>query len=225
MQDHVAHDFRDRRHRDADESDSVGGRLLQWQSTGDADGLESLVRLIRQELETVVRRTLQRHGVTDRSAIDDGISLVLDHLRRLPGSSDGDRKAPTHFKPGQVRAARIHKDTGMAYVCWLARNRALDVVRMRRRDVRRAIPFSQLFRPPDTAIPNQDDGGSPPGPHDAASLRNVIPQLEPRLRRVIELLLDGHSQASIARRLHVCEGTVSRIRARAIERLRRLLNP
>jgi DNA-binding NarL/FixJ family response regulator len=40
---------------------------------------------------------------------------------------------------------------------------------------------------------------------------------------VIELLLDGNSQASIAQTLHVCEGTVSRMRGRAIMELRRLL--
>ena len=47
--------------------------------------------------------------------------------------------------------------------------------------------------------------------------------LEPRLRTVVELLLEGKSQVVIAHVLVVCEGTVSRLRTRAIAELKRLL--
>jgi DNA-directed RNA polymerase specialized sigma subunit len=40
---------------------------------------------------------------------------------------------------------------------------------------------------------------------------------------VIGLLLEGKNQAVIAHVIGVCEGTVSRIRRRAIDRLRALL--
>jgi DNA-directed RNA polymerase specialized sigma subunit len=40
---------------------------------------------------------------------------------------------------------------------------------------------------------------------------------------VIELLLDGKSQAVVAHVLDVCEGTVSRIRASVIKSLRQML--
>ena len=44
--------------------------------------------------------------------------------------------------------------------------------------------------------------------------------LDGRSRLVVELLLAGENQAAIARRMGLCEGTVSRIRARAISTLR-----
>ena len=46
-----------------------------------------------------------------------------------------------------------------------------------------------------------------------------------RQRLVVELLLEGKSQALIAHVLGVNEGTVSRLRARAIASLRRILDP
>jgi RNA polymerase sigma factor (sigma-70 family) len=54
-------------------------------------------------------------------------------------------------------------------------------------------------------------------------LRDIIPRLPPRERTVIELLLEGKSQAVIAHMLEVCEGTVSRLRGRATAALRNLL--
>jgi RNA polymerase sigma factor (sigma-70 family) len=56
-----------------------------------------------------------------------------------------------------------------------------------------------------------------------ARMHDALPLLEPRSRTVVELLLDGKSQAVIAHVLGVCEGTVSRLRTRAIAELRRLL--
>ena len=53
-------------------------------------------------------------------------------------------------------------------------------------------------------------------------LHEAIKKLEPRLRTVIDMLLDGKSQAVIAHVLNICEGTVSRLRCRAIEELQRL---
>ncbi|NBW96972.1 MAG: sigma-70 family RNA polymerase sigma factor, partial [Planctomycetia bacterium] len=53
-------------------------------------------------------------------------------------------------------------------------------------------------------------------------LHAAIGRLEPRLRTVVELLLEGKSQAVIAHALDVCEGTVSRLRSRAVAELRRM---
>ena len=44
-----------------------------------------------------------------------------------------------------------------------------------------------------------------------------------RAQEVLTRLLDGESQAAIAKSMGVCEGTVSRIRAKAIEGIRRSL--
>ena len=51
-------------------------------------------------------------------------------------------------------------------------------------------------------------------------LHDEIPHLPPRERLVMELVLEGKNQAVIAHVLDVCEGTVSRIRMRAIATLR-----
>ena len=55
-------------------------------------------------------------------------------------------------------------------------------------------------------------------------LLDAVAQLEPPLRQLVELLLEGKSQATIAHVLNVCEGTVSRMRKRAVDRLRELLD-
>ena len=57
----------------------------------------------------------------------------------------------------------------------------------------------------------------------AHRLNEVIARLVPRQRAVIELLREGKSQVVIAHALGVCEGTVSRLRQRAIGELKRLL--
>ena len=54
-------------------------------------------------------------------------------------------------------------------------------------------------------------------------LHDAIPHLPPRERLVMELLLEGKNQATVAHVLDVCEGTVSRLRMRAIAMLRDLM--
>ena len=54
-------------------------------------------------------------------------------------------------------------------------------------------------------------------------LHDAIPHLPNRERLVMELLLEGKTQATIAHVLDVCEGTVSRLRMRAIATLRDLM--
>jgi RNA polymerase sigma factor (sigma-70 family) len=54
-------------------------------------------------------------------------------------------------------------------------------------------------------------------------LQEVIPMLPPRERMVIELLLEGKSQAVISHMIGVCEGTASRLRSRATAKLRALM--
>jgi RNA polymerase sigma factor (sigma-70 family) len=54
-------------------------------------------------------------------------------------------------------------------------------------------------------------------------LHDAIPHLPARERLVMELLLEGKTQATIAHVLDVCAGTVSRLRMRAIATLRDLV--
>jgi RNA polymerase sigma factor (sigma-70 family) len=196
--------------------------MVEWQETGSHAAFDSLVARIRSRLTQVIAATLLSKGIHDPAAVDDALSLVLDHLRRLAGGGRDDREVGK-FAP--ARAFRAKDDPGWGYLSQLARGRAGDVARDRRRQSR---VFSQLelggrerF---EQVIP--DDG--PDGPAAASlteRLRAAAQQLEPRERLLVELLLDGKSQALIAHVLDVSEGTVSRLRARVIRSLRRLLRP
>jgi RNA polymerase sigma factor (sigma-70 family) len=54
-------------------------------------------------------------------------------------------------------------------------------------------------------------------------LNEAIARLVPRQQAVIEMLREGKSQVMIAHALGVCEGTVSRLRQRAIVEIKRLM--
>lgn len=205
---------------------SIESLLLQWQSSGDEQYLEDLMRMITPLLERVAARTLQQLGIRDRSAIDDTTSLVFDHLRRLPSQPSGERSVMP-FAADRLRYRRERDDSGAAYLHRLTHDRALDVVRARRRRARRVTPISELC---DTArvsvyrwtkVETDDDVAAADA--DSASLHLELDRLEPRLRTVIAMLLEGKSQVTIAHALGVCEGTVSRLRVRAIDQLRRTL--
>lgn len=216
----------ERRAIDHDRSPNIESLLLEWQSSGDEQCLEDLVRMIMPMLERVAARTLQRLGIHDRSAIDDTTSLVFDHLRRLPSQPPGER-CVMPFVADRTRCHCEQRDSGAAYLHRLTHDRAIDVVRARRRRARHATPISEFG---DTAhigvyrwteVDAAEDMAAADA--DSASLHQEIDRLEPRLRTVIAMLLDGKSQVAIANTLGVCEGTVSRLRVRAIDQLRRTM--
>jgi len=194
--------------------------LVAWQETGDERALESLIAAASAEVERLAALRLRRCGVVDQSAVDDTLSLVFDHLRRLRGTAPGERAvaACNATRPAGGR----HGDAGKAYLTWLVRNRALDVARRRQRWTKRresltreAVLRTRWFIPHD-ARDEEDDR--------RARFHAAVARLEPRLHTVVELLLEGKSQAVIAHTLDVCEGTVSRLRARAIAALKRLMD-
>ncbi|MFM8702811.1 MAG: sigma-70 family RNA polymerase sigma factor [Planctomycetia bacterium] len=204
---------------------SLASLLLDWQATAEPGCLDRLVTTIRPLVERLAEATLHRHGIRDAFAVDEAVSLVLDHLRRLPGSPTGERLvkpfAPRHSDSCMCSLI----DAGRSYVVWLARERAADVARARRRQARSTLVFSQLDKPAAARMRQctATAADSSAEPHLCDRLREAITQLPPRERTVIELLLEGKSQAVIAHALEVCEGTVSRIRARALATLRDLL--
>lgn len=196
--------------------DWIGALLERWQASGDPAHLEVLVAAVREVVEAVAARTLVQCHVADRSAVDDVVSLVLDHLRRLPRGGEAERRVAC-FRGDEVTVGR-----GLAYIRLLARNRAIDVVRSRRRRERHGPVFSMLDASGRRTIAAGHDAGEA-NADDHERLLDAVARLEPSLREVVELLLDGKSQAVIAHMLDVCEGTVSRMRTRAIGRLRDLL--
>lgn len=194
--------------------------LLGWQSSGDESRLASLIAASRPLIYKLAASTLHKHGIGDPAAIDDVVSRVFDHLRRLPRALEEERFV-TNF------AARNGDDDGLAYIVWLTRNRTVDIVRNRRRRYRRERCFSALAQDAACRLPSYAaNGGLRPDEDmlaDCQELIEVIPFLQSRQRAVIELLLDGKSQVAIAHILDVCEGTVSRLRVKAIASLRSLL--
>ena len=200
--------------------------LLQWQSTGDTRCLDAVVEMTWITLERIVAGTLRRHGIHDTSVVEDVLSLVLDHLRRLPDSPSHGR-CVARFDPRRAGCStKPGDDPAIAFLHWLARDRALDVVRAHYRRSHRVLAFSGLD---DSAARCLQASLDPDGDDEEGRLTEVcirlheaIKKLEPRLRTVIDMLLDGKSQAVIAHVLNICEGTVSRLRCRAIEELQRL---
>jgi RNA polymerase sigma factor (sigma-70 family) len=194
----------------------LGGLLERWQATGDPAALEVLVVAVRPLVEAVAVRVLRSRRIVDRSAVDDVVSLVFDHLRRLPRGLAGERAVVMfrHAAPGA--------DGGGHFIRLLARNRSLDVARRQHRHERSLsaadITLHSLVRDAGTTR----NAAAEADLHDR--LTAAIARLEPELQAVVQMLLDGKSQAVIAHVLGVCEGTVSRARGRAVADLRRLMD-
>lgn len=197
--------------------------LVDWQRTADHTVFAALVAVVRLELRRVVAGVLQGWHIRDPDAVDDALSLVLDHLRRLSGAAPLERRVTEFSLVRCGWSGPPATDPGLAYLRQLARARAIDVARRHRR--RRCIVLSQLgdarrARCEEAAVEEPCERARALR-HD--SLRDAVEQLEPRQRAVVDLLLEGKSQATIAHVLGVHEGTVSRLRARAIDALRRRL--
>lgn len=204
-------------------SHPIAGALLAWQETADEIWLEDLIRATRPLLESAARGVLRRLQISDWSAVDDTLALVFDHLRRLPATAPGERGV-TPFTTGRGTNPGS-SDPGLAYLVWLVHERALDVARQRRRQAARRRIFATTCH-----ASRVDQAGFDRSMIDddaacdiAARLHAALAMLEPRLCLVIRLLLDGKSQAMVAHMLGVCEGTVSRLRTKAIADLKRLM--
>ncbi len=204
----------------------IESHLLDWQTTGDPDCLALLLNTTLSLAEQTAHSAMQRLGIHDPSAIDETISLLLDHLRRLPNAATNERAVAPFVPRDDDRCGAGLIDSGRAYIVWLIRERAADVARARRRKSRHTTVFSLL----DTRMMSrlQEYAVSRDGCSDdmqtqadlCLRLQDEIPLLPPRERLVMELVLEGKNQAVIAHVLDVCEGTVSRIRMRAIATLR-----
>ena len=196
----------------------IDSLLDRWQATNDPEQLAVLVDAVRPTVEAVAVRVLRSRRITDRSAVDDVVSLVLDHLRRLPGGQEGERPV------AMFRGADPGSDRGGRFIRLLARNRSLDVARSHRRHWRRECPFTSAGDAVRSSLVSHDDAARQEAESDIHDrLAAAIDRLEPELQAVVQMLLDGKSQAVIAHVLGVCPGTVSRARRRATIKLRGLM--
>lgn len=211
---------------DAVASRSLESLLLCWQSAGDTLCLADLITSITPFLERVARHVLRRQGIRDTSAIDDTTALVFDHLRRLPHEGPGER-AVIRFDPNRSPCRCVKGCPAKAFLYRLAHDRAIDVARARRRRERHAQRLAQqndenrISLRHEAALARGEE--IEPLAAECCRLSEAIARLDPRLRSLIDFVIQGKSQVTIAHALGVCEGTVSRLRGRAIEELRRLL--
>ena len=214
--------------RPGEQSTSLGPvaeQIIDWQMSGSERVLEALLRAVLPRLESAIQRSLRRQGIHDLSAIDDTLSLILDHLRRLPGVGNGERHVAKFIPRPAVTRGVAGGDAGIAYLEQLACSRAVDVARRRRRQAPQVFSAlcPQSKKPFEETIVGDDAIGN-----TSPTIRDLVceaaARLEPRQRLLIELLLAGKSQAMIAHVLEVAEGTVSRLRLKAIESLRRILD-
>ena len=202
---------------------AVSRLVLEWQSTGVEPAFEALLGQVGSHVKRVAERVLRRHGLRDPAAVDDAVSLVLDHLRRLADSHGRERPVAKFIIVRPAAGGRPGRDPGQAFITCLATDRARDVARARRRQ--RSVPFSQLGAEAALAFERglaaaASAGGGQPL---IDRIRAEAAGFEPRQRLLVEFLLEGKSQATIAHVLGVCEGTVSRLRGRVIAALREAL--
>ena len=189
----------------------VASLLDRWQCSRDPDEFAALVTLVREPVARVVSWTLRRAGIRDPGACDEAVGLVLERLFSL-----GHDAAPGHRVVFDGSRCDESGDAGWAFVRCVARSRARDVARVRRRRDGLIAGYAALAAlDRGGAVDDRDDA-------DASRLRSALEALDERSRQVVGLLLDGKSQTVIAHVLGVSEGTVSRVRARAIAKLRQI---
>ena len=201
----------------------VAALLVEWQRTANHTVFAALVAQVRSELGQAVAGMLRSWHIRDPDAVDDALSLVFDHLRRLAGASPLENRV-TKFSLARCGwSGPPATDPGLIYLRHLARARAIDIARRHRRG--RCIVLSELGA--DRRARCEPAAVEASCEHAKAllcdSLRDAADHLEPRQQAVIALLLEGKSQATIAHVLGVNEGTVSRMRSRAIDAIRRRL--
>ncbi|RLS78206.1 MAG: sigma-70 family RNA polymerase sigma factor [Planctomycetota bacterium] len=200
---------------------SITELLNDWQRDGDHEVFAKLVNLARPTVDATAAALLHRAGCRSKATADEVTSLVLDHLRRLPGVSGAD-KPVTCFSCG----ADADHQAGTRYVVWLTQVRTKDSLRTRRRRARQS-PTAREVRPCHGSPCPEGDGRQQAAARNAAERHDAIYEavdaLDANGRALISMLLAGMTQTAIAASLGVCEGTVSRRRFRAITQLKTIV--
>ncbi len=218
--------------------DQYAQLLLQWQEHQSDDALSALLRSARPLIEAVARRALHDLGIGADTFLDDTLSLVADHLRRLPRTplpGAGSHSNDLAREQRRVRAFAPRPGetySGRRFLTWLTRRRAADVARRHRRRRHLAGSFSEcnpdrLQRAvADAALNRFADRESQQRQHERIDwLHSMLNRLEPIDRLLMELILEGKTLAVIAHVLGCCEGTVCRRRQRIEQWLREAAPP
>jgi RNA polymerase sigma factor (sigma-70 family) len=206
----------DRKHCDNLERLSVTRLLVEWQRSRCPLHFAQMIEAIRPLMEKTARCTLHRRGCRDPHAMDEVESLVMEHLWRLTESAKPGARV-TAFTPPTSADGRDH---GLAYVTWLTTRRALDVLRRRRRCSERESLFSEIADAECRCTANITAAdGNATDDEQAVMVRNALRTLDQRSQQVMAMLLSGLAQIEVAKQLGLCEGTISRVRSRAVEQL------
>jgi RNA polymerase sigma-70 factor, ECF subfamily len=163
---------------------------------------------------------MKRLAAGDQSALGEFYDLLAGlvnalALRILRDAGEAEDVVQEVFVQVWRQAARYDRGRGSpeAWVCTMARTRAID--RLRARLVRRR-PAAEA-PPPVTPAPNAAD---------ALAVRDALAELPPEQRRALELAYyEGLSQSEIAQRLNQPLGTVKTRMRTAMIRLREALEP
>lgn len=198
---------------------SVTELILEWQALGEEECFTHLVKAVRPIIEATAKQWLQRQQRLNTVTIDEIVSEVLDHLRRLqPHPSKEQPVTPFRPEPDGNDVA------GHRYVRWLARRRTQDVLRRERRRGRRLPTFTETGLEHQAVAALAEPFDTQPRQEHVDALRLAVESLEAVNLEVIKRLLHGQSQCEIAASLGVSEGTVSRRRANAIRQLKSLIS-
>jgi len=95
---------------------SITSNLLDWQATGEEACLERLWGIVSPIAHRMITATLHRLGIHDPSAVDETISLLLDHLRRLTESSTSERAVARFIPRTDARGNKLLADPGLAFI-------------------------------------------------------------------------------------------------------------
>lgn len=193
--------------------DSLSATLLRWQSASPEVSFEAISGQAAIIAGHVAESFLRKQGIRDPFAKDEAVSLVLTHLWRL------------RDKRGTVTPFRISREdnSAEAYIRWLTIRRSMDVSRRLRRRSAKEVPLTEAEDMSVAGSQTEEEGLAR---HELLErFHALVRLLDRRSQGVMRRLLDGASQKEIAYEMGVCEGTVSRIRAKAVSQLYRFANP
>lgn len=192
--------------------------ILEWQALGEPEGLSLLVKSAQPVIERTATQWLKRHHMFTPARVDEILSVVLDHLRRLhvePGSD----QAVTSFTPEPDG----NDEAGLRYIRWLTKRRTQDLIRTERRRLRRHPTLTEARVATESLAAVRQGRDAATRQESVDGLHQAMQSLSQRDRDVIEGLLKGQSQSQIAAVLGVSEGTVSRHKKDALTRLKNML--
>ena len=210
--------------------DQLGRLLLIFQEQGCHDAFEQFVTTAQPLIESVAKATLRTRNVDAGNLVDDTLSAVLNHLRRLHAHAlRQNTEQPASDQPVQAFTSQPDKpDAGRQYLIWLTQRRAADVARREHRWRRQQSFTETTVSQLDDAIARQSFADQHAHTDHRQQqeqltwLQSAFEQLEESEQLLIAMVLEGKTLAVIAHVLDCSEGTASRRRQRIETKLQAL---